>query len=185
MALQFEAAAPVERAAARALPESAEQAAWESRAEPAAAQEDAEEQARRAEWASRAEQSLVPFVLTTEAAMEEPDEPEVQEPLRPAWSPELLSRLLESRPSPEVSKEARGAGVPAPEHAQPPDPPIAKQYESRARHCRPLRRSRAGVPRGRRRRRASWSASFCRRCLAPPTSRESRWVLLRARGPAH
>ena len=173
---------PVEPPAARALPGSAERAAWESRAEPTAAQEDAEEQARRAEWASPAEQSFVQIGPTKEAATEEPDEPEAQELLRRAWFP---SRLLESRPLPKVSKEALYARVPAREHVQPPDRPIAKQYESRARRRRPLHRSRAGVPRGRRRRRASWNASFCRRCRAPPTSRVSRWALLRARGPAH
>jgi hypothetical protein len=174
---------------ARALPASAERAAWESTAEPSAAQEDAEEQGRRAESASPAEQSFVPSVLTEGVATEEPDEPEAQELLRRASIPVrpsrlLASRLLESRPSPEVSKQALSAR-PAREHAQPQGRPIAKQYESRARRQSRVHRARAGVPRGRHRRRASWNASFCRRCQARPTSRVSRWALLRARGPAH
>ncbi len=96
--------------------------------------------------------------------------------LRESLSPALRPALPPSR---RASKQERRLPAPASERSVPDD------AKFRARNFPPLPRSRVCGPAKRRRRRASWSAFSCRQCPAPPTSRESRWALLRARGPAH
>lgn len=95
------------------------------------------------------------------------------------FSLRVLSRCA---PQPALPPSARAS---QPDARGPAPARLLRGARLRARAARLPRRARAAGPAVLRRRRASWSASSCRQCPAPPTSRGSRWALLRARGPAH
>jgi hypothetical protein len=177
----------------RAQPDWPEPPAQASKAVP-----EPPEHVRRAEWPVPQAQAE-PRAAAPHAAMESMAAKNVQSTMEDAEAepgaqavpepPRLFSLPVLSRraPQPELPPSPPQASLPA---AREPVPqPLRRDGNHVAKQQAQLRpeprHAPAAGPATLRRRRASWSASSCRQCPAPPTSRESRWALLRARGPAH